>query len=312
MIEARGLTMKYGSFLAVEGVSFAVPEGKIMGLLGPNGAGKTTILKMLATQLVPTSGTARIAGFDVVSSPGKVRENLGFLPENTPLYENMEVGEYLGFVAEARLPDKAFARRQLEWVAESFNLARVWFSPISQLSKGYRQRVGLAQAVMHDPPCLILDEPTSGLDPLQILEMRNFIKELARKKAIVFSTHILPEVEAISDFVCIISQGKQVALGEISQLKKLVSQEIVWRLKVNKRLNSLAGISGLTIKHEKKEKEGFSYLLSAKNPLEERIVKAICHEEATILFFGRESETLEHIFLELVARKAKEGEHESL
>ncbi|NPB08917.1 MAG: ABC transporter ATP-binding protein [Thermodesulfobacteria bacterium] len=306
MIEAQGLTMVYGPVVAAQDVSFVVRPGEIMGLLGPNGAGKTTVLRMLATQIVPVSGTARVAGADILTEPQRVRENLGFLPEVSPLYDQMEVGEYLTFVAEARRlgPRK---RERLEWVVETCDLEDVWYQPISQLSKGYRQRVGLAQALIHDPPCLILDEPTSGLDPLQIVEIRRLIRDLAREKAIIFSTHILQEVEVLADWVTIINEGRVVAKGRLRELAREVSREVVLRLKTGSPVKGWERLSGIELIEASREDGLYVYRLRSKDPPEERLTRFLCAEGVTIFSLERESEDLEHLFLSLVARQ-KGGE----
>ncbi len=305
MIEARGLTMCYGPVVAAKDITFSVRPGEIMGLLGPNGAGKTTVLKILATQIIPTEGEAYISGVNVIENPLLARKNLGFLPETAPLYDYMEVGEYLSFVAEARVsPEKR--RERLSWVREACGLDEVWLTPISQLSKGYRQRVGLAQALVHDPPCLILDEPTSGLDPLQIIEIRRLIKELARQKAIIFSTHILQEVEALADRVSIINEGKLVAQGRLSELAKEALKEERLSLRTDRPFEGLKKIKGLTIVEEKAVEGGYSYRVSSKEPKEKEIMKMACEEGVNILSLERESEDLEQIFLALIARQKEE------
>ncbi len=307
MIEARGLTMFYGPVRAAEDISFSVRPGEIMGLLGPNGAGKTTVLKILATQIVPTQGEAYVSGINVVENPLLARQNLGFLPETAPLYDNMEVGEYLSFLAEARVPLRD-RKERLAWVREVCDLEEVWFTPISQLSKGYRQRVGLAQALIHDPPCLILDEPTSGLDPLQIIEIRRLIKELAREKAIIFSTHILQEVEALADWVSIINEGRMVAQGKLSELAKKAFKEEILFLLADRPFKNLSKIPGLKIEDFREEGGRYAYRLCSKEPKEAEIMKEACREGVNILALERESEDLEKVFLALVARQ-KEGEH---
>ncbi len=225
MIEAQGLTMDYGNFRAVDQCSFKVEKGEIVGLVGPNGAGKTTIMKILSTQIQPTSGKAKINGFDVESEPLKVKESLGFLPEQPPLYDDMEVREYLRFVGSGRGLSGNRLMNRLKWVQENCSLAPVWCKPISELSKGYKQRVGLAQALIHDPPVLILDEPTSGLDPLQIMEIRTLIKALSKEKAILFSSHILQEISAVTDRAVVISDGVIKADGSLEELAKKVKPE---------------------------------------------------------------------------------------
>ncbi len=218
MIDVRTLTMHYGSFIALDNVSFQVKEREILGLVGPNGAGKTTAMRILTTYLYPTSGTAKIDNCDILENAVEVRKRIGYLPETAPLYMDMQVEEYLTFVAEARgLGGKALASR-LAWVRDAAGIKPVWKHNISEISKGYKQRVGLAQALIHDPKVLILDEPTSGLDPLQIIGIRDLIKSLAREKTIIFSTHILQEVEAMAHRIVIINEGKIVSQGTKEEL----------------------------------------------------------------------------------------------
>lgn len=224
MIEAKSLTMYYGTTKAVESVNFRVGRGEILGLLGPNGAGKTTIMNILTTQIVPTSGTASVNGCDILAQPLEVRRSTGYLPENVPLYMDMEVGEYLHFVAEGRGLEGPMLRRQLDWVVEKCAVKPMLKRLIAHLSKGYRQRVGLAQALVHDPKVLVLDEPTSGLDPLQIIGIRALVKELAADKTIIVSTHILQEVEAVSDRIIIINEGRIIADGLPSELQQAVAR----------------------------------------------------------------------------------------
>ena len=224
MIEAKSLTMHYGSTRAVEDASFKVEKGEILGLLGPNGAGKTTIMNILTTQIVPTSGNATVEGFDVLEQPLEVRQCTGYLPETVPLYVDMEVIEYLRFVGQGRGLGGSELESRLEWVVEKCGIRTMLRRLISQLSKGYRQRVGLAQALIHDPKVLVLDEPTSGLDPLQIIGIRDLIIELARDKTIIVSTHILQEVEAISDRIIIINEGRIIADGTQDELQQAASQ----------------------------------------------------------------------------------------
>ncbi len=232
MIEAQNLCMKYGKTTALERVSFSVNRGEVVGLLGPNGAGKTTIMKILATQIVPSHGKARIAGLDVETNPSGVRAALGYLPEQAPLYDEMEVREYLEFVGKGRGLEGSALKKRLEWVAAKCGLQKMWCRPLSQLSKGFRQRAGLAQALIHDPPVLILDEPTSGLDPLQIMEIRSLVRTLAQKKAILFSTHILQEITAVSDRILVINNGRLRAQGKLSELSDQVTSHDSIRLLV--------------------------------------------------------------------------------
>ena len=211
MVEVKALRKDYGSTRAVSDISFAVSKGEVVGFLGPNGAGKTTTMRMLTGFLKPSAGTARVAGIDVAEDRLGAQRHIGYLPESAPLYDDMMVVDFLDFVAELRaVPKPERARRKRE-ICERCGLVEVLGKDIGQLSKGYRQRVGLAQAMIHDPDLLILDEPTSGLDPNQIVEIRDLIKELGREKTIVLSTHILPEVQATCGRIIIISDGRLVA-----------------------------------------------------------------------------------------------------
>lgn len=220
MIQANGLTKRYAQNVAVDRVSFSVERGQIVGFLGPNGAGKTTTMRMLTGYMPPSSGTATIAGFDVVEKPIEVKKRIGYLPETPPVYPDMEVGEYLEFVAKLKgLPAKE-CKKRAEEAAARCQVKNVWSKLIHKLSKGYKQRVGLAQAILHNPDVLILDEPTSGFDPKQIIETRDLIKSLAGDHTIILSTHILQEVEAMCESLIIINQGKVAASGTIEELTR--------------------------------------------------------------------------------------------
>jgi ABC-2 type transport system ATP-binding protein len=208
MIEVDRLSKRFGSIHAVRGVSFGIGRGEIVGLLGPNGAGKTTSMRILTTYLTPTSGRAVLAGADVLDDPLEVRRKVGYLPENVPLYGEMRVREFLRFRARLKDLPRSQIRRAIGEVVGRCGLVEVENRIIGQLSRGYRQRVGLAEAMLHDPEILILDEPTSGLDPLQIREVRALIRELGERHTILLSTHILPEVEAVCGRVIIIASGR--------------------------------------------------------------------------------------------------------
>jgi ABC-2 type transport system ATP-binding protein len=211
MIEVKGLVKTYGSKRAVDGVSFTVRAGDILGFLGPNGAGKSTTMKMITGYLRPDAGTATVAGIDVTTDPVAVKSRLGYLPESAPAYGEMTVLEFLDFIAEVRgYRQKSERRERVDRAIARTHLGPVRHQAIETLSKGYKQRVGFAQALLHEPPCLILDEPTDGLDPNQKNEVRALIKAMAADRAVILSTHILEEVEAICTRIILISQGKVV------------------------------------------------------------------------------------------------------
>lgn len=220
MIEAEKLTMHYGPVVAVADASFKVSPKEVVGLLGPNGAGKSTIMKILTTYLWPTMGTAKICGKDILTDPIEARRRIGYLPESLPLYMDMEVADYLSFVGKARGLGRTELAKRLDWVVQECGLKQMYHTLIGELSKGYKQRTGLAQALIHDPDVIILDEPTSGLDPHQIVQIRLLIRRLAEKKTVILSSHILQEVEAVSDRIVIISQGHIVADGTLAELRQ--------------------------------------------------------------------------------------------
>jgi gliding motility-associated transport system ATP-binding protein len=227
MIEADGLVKRYGPFEAVKGVSFLVERGQVIGLLGPNGAGKTSIMRILTCFHFPTQGTARVDGHDVLAEPHLVRQSIGYLPENAPSYDDMKVREYLGFIAEVRGLSKARRSQRIALVVETCGLAEVYSREIRRLSKGYHQRVGLAQAILHDPAVLILDEPTSGLDPNQIVEIRALIRDLGREKTVLLSTHIMQEAEALCRRVLIMNAGRLIAQGTPEEIARGMQETAV-------------------------------------------------------------------------------------
>jgi ABC-2 type transport system ATP-binding protein len=218
MIEVAGLTKRYGPITAIRDVSFRVERGEIVGFLGPNGAGKSTTMRILACFMPATTGTATVAGYNVFDQSMEVRRRIGYLPENVPLYGDMRVSTYLAFVAEVKGVGRGERRRRVAEVMERCLIADVQDRLIGKLSKGYRQRVGLAQALVSDPEVLILDEPTIGLDPKQIAEIRALIKSLAGQRTVILSTHILPEVSMVCEGVVIINRGAIVAQGSIDRL----------------------------------------------------------------------------------------------
>lgn len=224
LVEAKNLCRNYGATVAVDGVSFDLHRGEILGFLGPNGAGKSTTLKILTGTISADSGSAKIAGIDIEESPLLARGKFGYLPENLPLYWEMSVGDYLAFIGSARGLEGDHLTRRVDEVIDLLELGRMRWRPTGALSKGYRQRVGLAQALIHDPEILILDEPTNGLDPQQIIEVRSLIRDLAKTRAIIFSTHILQEIAEICTRIMVIHSGKLVADANPEELSGELSQ----------------------------------------------------------------------------------------
>ena len=218
MIEVQNLVKRYGDYEAVKGVSFEVKKGEVLGFLGPNGAGKTTTMRILTGFLPPTSGKIKIAGFDIQEEPMQVKRRMGYLPEAPPLYTDMTVRSFLKFVGKIKGVAKADLDNRIDWSLQKCGLLDVQKRVIANLSKGFKQRVGLAQAILHQPEVLVLDEPTVGLDPKQIREIRELIKELAGEHTVILSTHILPEVAMTCKNVLIINQGKIVAQGALAEI----------------------------------------------------------------------------------------------
>jgi ABC-2 type transport system ATP-binding protein len=260
MITVKELTKRYARTTAVDQVSFQVEKGQIVGFLGPNGAGKTTTMRMLTCFLPPSSGTATVAGYDVLKQPMEVKRRIGYLPETPPLYLEMETGEYLAFVGKLKGLSGGELNKRVDYVCERCSVADVRTKLLGKLSKGYRQRVGLAQAIIHNPDVLILDEPTAGLDPKQINETRELIKGLAGDHTIILSTHILPEVEQTCEQVVIINKGKLVATDSVQNLQnrargaETILVELAGRngdldaVSVRERLGQLAGVSRVDFK----------------------------------------------------------------
>ncbi|MDR1353198.1 MAG: ATP-binding cassette domain-containing protein [Treponema sp.] len=230
MIEVQGLTKKYGPVEAVKDVSFTVGKDQVLGFLGPNGAGKTTIMKILTGYHYPTAGTARIDGIAVQEDPVEVKKRIGYLPESVPLYGDLTVTEYLGFIARVRLARAEERGKAIEDSIAACGLEQVRRKRIETLSKGFRQRTGLAQAIIHDPPILILDEPTTGLDPNQIIEIRALIKDLGKRKTVILSTHILQEVEAVCSQVLILNAGSIAAQGKPEEIAGTLKGGDTWEL----------------------------------------------------------------------------------
>lgn len=311
MVEARALRKQYGPTLAVQDVSFKVPRGQVVGFLGPNGAGKSTSMKMLTGYLKPSAGSAMIAGINVGDEPIEAQRKLGYLPENAPLYDDMMVADFLTFIADLRKVPSSGRREKLGTIAERCGLSQVLGKDVGQLSKGYRQRVGLAQAMVHDPDLLILDEPTSGLDPNQIVEIRELIKDLGREKTVILSTHILPEVQATCDRIIIINEGTLVAddtpdrlsEGETGTVVRLVvgrPDDGPDRAAIKRLLEALPGVRGLDmVDGEGKGSFGFNLRSGADTDIRPLIFETAVKENFVIIDMHRESVSLEDTFRRL-------------
>src|SRR5687767_2467743 len=232
MVEVKELTKYYGDYAAIEGVTFSVNKGEILGFLGPNAAGKTTTMRIVTGFMPPTSGTASVAGYDIVEDSLAARERLGYLPENVPLYEDMTVQGYLNFCAKLRGVGKAKIRDRVNYVMDATRIAGETNTIIGKLSKGFRQRVGIAQAMVHNPDVLILDEPTVGLDPRQIIEIRELIRNLRGEHTIILSTHILPEAQMLCDRIVIINEGRIAAVDRPENLTARLRKSQQVRLEV--------------------------------------------------------------------------------
>src|SRR5213594_3691284 len=258
MITLQNLEKTYGETRALKGISFSISKGEVVGLLGPNGAGKTTAIKIIVGYLLPTAGSATVAGFDVVAQPLEVQKRIGYLPENAPLYLDMLAQEYLEFMADMRELEAATRRRRLAEVVRECAIQQVLTRPIGQLSKGYRQRVGLAAALLHDPGILILDEPTTGLDPNQIVEVRQLIRRMASRKTVILSTHILPEVEATCDRAVILIDGRVRADGTLAELTRSRTQVVTLAAPDPGRARAdLEGLAGVVAVEETRLGDGF-------------------------------------------------------
>jgi len=316
MIEVEGLTKYYGLLPAVKDISFQVERGEILGFLGPNGAGKTTTMRILTCFIPPTSGQVRVAGYDIYKHPLEVRRRIGYLPENVPLYNDMTVTSYLFFVAEIKGIKRRERQRRVEETIRDCGIAEVRNRLIGKLSKGYRQRVGIAQALLSDPEVLILDEPTLGLDPKQIIEIRNLIKGLGGQRTVILSTHILPEVSMVCQRVIIINEGRLIAVDTpenlTAQLQK--SHRVSLQIegppeRVSRELEKVNGV--LQVEGQGCAGNGvYRYLVkSAPNSDIRKDLATVVHQNHWGLWELRPvSMTLEDIFIKLVTEEVEGGQ----
>ena len=310
MIKVEGVSKRYPGHTAVDNISFEVEKGQVVGFLGPNGAGKTTTMRILTCFMPPSSGTASVAGFDVMDQSMEVKRRIGYLPETPPLYPEMEVAEYLTFVGKLKGMGGNSLRKRVDEVAEKCNVADVRNKLVSKLSKGYKQRVGLAQAIIHNPEVLILDEPTSGLDPKQILETRDLIKGLAGDHTIILSTHILPEVEQICERVVIISRGKVVATDSMENLTNRMRGSEVIGLTVEgqpesgvvqEKLERVAGVSRVILKLAQDSSCAFEIESLQGRNIRADLARAVVESGWNLTELRPVSMSLEEVFLQLTA-----------
>lgn len=318
MIQVEGLSKKYARHVAVNNISFSVDKGDIVGFLGPNGAGKTTTMRILTCFLPPTEGKATVAGFNVFEQPFEVKKRIGYLPEAPPLYPEMNVEDYLTFVARLKNVPSSDIRGRTQQVMERCSVADVRTKLISKLSKGYRQRVGLAQAIIHNPDVLILDEPTSGLDPKQINETRELIKNLSGEHTIVLSTHILPEVEAVCEKVIIINKGRLVATDSVENLKSRAGEGTAVQVQIDtantadpvavrQKLEQVPGVSKVLDRAVHGNRLIFEIeSLSGRN-VRADVARAIVHAGWNLLELKSMTLSLEEVFLELTGATIATG-----
>lgn len=300
----KELVKVYGTQRAVDGISFTANKGQITGFLGPNGAGKSTTMKIATCFIPPTEGTIEVCGYDVITNPLEVRRQIGYLPEHNPLYLDMYVQEYLKFTGGLYSMKGASLQKRISDMIELCGLHVEQYKKIGALSKGFRQRVGLAQALLHDPQVLILDEPTTGLDPNQILEIRKVIKTIAKDKTVIFSTHIMQEVQALCDQVIIINKGEIVADKSISEIRNLNASVKIIRLEFTQQVD-IHQFSTFEFVSEVKHVEGNVYELFVTTEADTRpiIFKACAEKGWTLIEMKVEEQSLENIFRELTSVK---------
>ena len=309
-ITVRNLTKFYGHEKAINDISFDVKTGEILGFLGPNGAGKTTTMKIITCYMPPTSGTVDVDGYSIADHSLEVRRKIGYLPEMNPLYLDMNVLDYLEYAAQLHGLDTARTRQQLGQMIEVCGLKDVRHKDIGEMSKGYRQRVGLAQAMIHDPDVLILDEPTSGLDPNQIVEIRNLIKQLGRAKTVVLSTHILSEVQATCDRVIIVNEGSIVADGTPSELQQKFhsSESVTLELKAAVRnamtdifpkIKAIPGVESVEYGAGDGDVHRFSVFSAQGVDIRESLFQQAVSEKWVLLGMSRKTTSLEEVFHKL-------------
>ena len=307
MIKIENLTKYYGKTCAVDEISFEIRKGEVLGLLGPNGAGKTTTMRMLTCFLQPSSGDIKVKDFSIEENALEIKKLIGYLPESAPLYPDMIVYDYLRFIADVRGLDKGSIASQIKALAGTCGINEVMHKSINELSKGYKQRVGLAHAMMNDPEILVLDEPTSGLDPNQIVEIRDIIKKIGKEKTIILSTHILSEAEATCDRIVIINKGRIVAAGATDELKREAGSDYIMQVSVkhnnfeeiSNSLRNVTEVNDVILVNDENGTIDFHLACSGKKDVRPEIYEVIRNNNWILLEFHMESRTLETIFREL-------------
>ncbi len=299
-IVVKNLTKIYGSQKAVDNISFEIKDGEIAGFIGPNGAGKSTTMKIIVGYIPPTSGEVFVNGLNIYENSLEIRKIIGHLPENNPLYPDMYVKEFLEFVAGIyKINDKS---KRIKEIIELTGLTQEQHKKIGQLSKGYRQRVGLAQALIHDPKVLILDEPTSGLDPNQIIEIRNLISQIGKEKTVMLSTHIMQEVEAICDRIIIINKGKIVANDKRENITKISTADTLsFIVEFDKEIDR-ALIENLPFVNAFRQVENFKWIIQATQDIRKEIFEMAVKNKLTVLALQKQEKTLEEIFHQLTKK----------
>jgi ABC-2 type transport system ATP-binding protein len=310
MIEVSGLTKIYGQRTAIDNLEFKVNKGEIVGFLGPNGAGKSTTMKILTGFMPASFGTAKVAGFDVFDQAIDVKRNVGYLPENPPVYFDMIVEDYLAYAARLHDVPKVKLKSAVDTALLKTGLTHVKNRIIGNLSKGYRQRVGLAQALVHDPQVLILDEPTVGLDPVQIIEIRQLIKSLAGAHTVILSSHILPEVTATCERIIVINKGKIVAQDNIDRLTTRMNQGVTFQMKVRNASDSgiqaIQSVNGVKNVHLNDGAITIE-IIPGQDEIRDRIVEAAVTGKMGVLEFSADKLSLEEVFLSLTTKETAEG-----
>ncbi len=312
MIEAIGLVKKYGDHIAVDHLDFKVEKGQILGFLGPNGAGKSTTMNMLTGYISATAGTILVNGYDMLEEPEQAKKSIGYLPEQPPVYPDMTVTEYLRFVTELKKVPKKDREKEMERVMEKAQLKEVRDRLIQHLSKGYRQRVGIAQALVGNPEVIILDEPTVGLDPAQIIEIRELMRELAKEHTVLLSSHIMQEISAVCDHIMIISHGRLVLSGTPEELQAQANEGEVLELSVcgsrEQLMQALAGVSVIVeISGAESEQEDYAaVLIKSGQEIRKEIFSAMVKAGLPIMKLVRHTKTLEDIFLEATTEAPEE------